>query len=502
MQNVEAPNESVKQARCQRLKTDGQKSGFSLCCGQMRLCLLISTLLTTAILGLAEKKAISAVESGIDWQSSDKVSASIENWPLEKVLQSLSDLRKWQVLVEPDLKSSVTTRFRDLPQTDALRRLLNNVNFVIIPSRTGPSRMLVYETASKNAVKRIVPSKRLAKREKPKKEGSGKIDNELIVTIDPKSGIDIEALARQLGAKVSGKIDGLDIYQLEFENAEEADKALAQLEQNDAVTSIDNNFTIQQPEQLSPVNLPAPPLNLRPASADKDGMVVGLIDSSVQRNGSQVSDFLLPEISLAGTSSDQPGQVSHGTSMAETILRGLSASLEGTQETSVRILPVDVYGQSDNTSTFDVARGVQAAIEGGADIVSLSLGSDQPNSLLKSVIQAGSKEGVLFLAAAGNEPTGQPVYPAAQKEVIGVTALNRNGQRVASYANNGNFVEAAAPGVGVTVLNNQTFFGTGTSFSTAYTAGVAAGIGSTQKLSMPQVREAITNNMRPPGTGP
>ncbi|MBO60398.1 MAG: hypothetical protein CMO63_00315, partial [Verrucomicrobiales bacterium] len=88
------------------------------------------------------------------------------------------------------------------------------------------------------------------------------------------------------------------------------------------------------------------------------------------------------------------------------------------------------------------------------------------------------------------------------KEVIGVTALNRNGQRVASYANNGNFVEAAAPGVGVTVLNNQTFFGTGTSFSTAYTAGVAAGIGSTQKLSMPQVREAITNNMRPPGTGP
>ncbi|MDD9867435.1 MAG: S8 family serine peptidase, partial [Verrucomicrobiales bacterium] len=115
---------------------------------------------------------------------------------------------------------------------------------------------------------------------------------------------------------------------------------------------------------------------------------------------------------------------------------------------------------------------------------------------------AGSKEGVLFLAAAGNEPTGQPVYPAAQKEVIGVTALNRNGQRVASYANNGNFVEAAAPGVGVTVLHNQTFYGTGTSFSTAYTAGVAAGISSTQGLTTPQVRDAITKNMRPPGTGP
>ena len=85
--------------------------------------------------------------------------------------------------------------------------------------------MLVYETSSKNAVRRIVPTKRLAKRDKPEKKDDGKIDNELIVTIDPKSGIDIEALARQLGAKIKGKIDGLDIYQLEFEDAEAADKA-------------------------------------------------------------------------------------------------------------------------------------------------------------------------------------------------------------------------------------------------------------------------------------
>ena len=107
-----------------------------------------------------------------------------------------------------------------------------------------------------------------------------------------------------------------------------------------------------------------------------------------------------------------------------------------------------------------------------------------------------------FLAAAGNEPTGLPVYPAAQSEVVGVTALNRNGQRVASYANNANFVEVAAPGVGVTVLNNQTYFGTGTSFSTAYTAGVAAAISSSQNLQMNQVRDAITKSMKPPTTRP
>jgi len=54
----------------------------------------------------------------------------------------------------------------------------------------------------------------------------------------------------------------------------------------------------------------------------------------------------------------------------------------------------------------------------------------------------------------------------------------------------------------VTVFNNQTFYGTGTSFSTAYVAGVAAGIGSTQGLPMVEVRRLIATEMKPPGTGP
>ena len=450
----------------------------------------------------ADAQDINKEEGLIKWDANGKVTASIENQPLEKILQLLSEQEKWQILVEPGLKLNVTTRFKDLTQTEALRRLLNDVNFVIIPSKRNQSKMLVYQTSSDNAVRKITPKTRKTKSSFTKKKDSAKINNELLVTLDPKSGIDIETLARQLGAKIKGKIDGLDIYQLEFENESDAAKANAQLEQNDGVASVDSNFTIEQPIALSPVSLPAPPLALRPASADKDGIIVGLIDSSVQKKGTQVADFLLPEISLFDKAIEESNQVSHGTSMAETILRGLSASLDDSQETSVKILPVDVYGDANNTSTFDVARGIQSAIEGGADIISLSLGSDHQNNLLKSVIQAGSKEGVLFLAAAGNEPTGLPVYPAAQSEVVGVTALNRNGQRVASYANNANFVEVAAPGVGVTVLNNQTYFGTGTSFSTAYTAGVAAAISSSQDLKMNQVRDAITKSMKPPTTRP
>ena len=133
--------------------------------------------------------------------------------------------------------------------------------------------------------------------------------------------------------------------------------------------------------------------------------MIGLVDSSVQRQGSQVSDFLLQEISMAGAPADSSDQVNHGTSMAETILRGLSASLDGEQETSVKILPIDVYGQSESTSTFEVAQGVQAAIEAGADIISLSLGSDEQNDLMQAVIQAGRAVGFCFSRQpATNQP--------------------------------------------------------------------------------------------------
>ena len=440
----------------------------------------------------------------LEWRADGTATVQIEQWPLEKVLQSLSEQGRWQILVEPDLQLRITTRFKDLKHPEALRRLLSDVNFAIIPTPGSPSKLLVYKTSSTRALVRIIPTRRLAKRQPDddKEKGGMKIPNELVVTLKPDSGIDIEELAKKLGAEIVDKIDGLDIYRLRFENEQQTQKALALLEQNKGVASVDNNFSITPPVTLAPVGLKPPPLNLRPASADKDGIVIGLIDSSVQRQGSRVGDFLLPEISMAGEPADRPDQVNHGTSMAETILRGLSASLQDTQETSVRILPVDVYGQSENTSTFAVARGVQAAIEAGADIISLSLGSDQQNALMQSVIQAGTREGVLFLAAAGNEPTGLPVYPAAQPEVVGVTALNLSGRGVANYANTGNFVEAAAPGAGVTVFNNQTYFGTGTSFSAAYVAGVAAGISSTKGLPVPEVRRLITTEMKPPGTGP
>ncbi|MBQ94612.1 MAG: hypothetical protein CL510_02100, partial [Actinobacteria bacterium] len=228
----------------------------------------------------------------LNWRPDGTATVQIEQWPLEKVLQSLGDQGRWEIFVEPDLQMRITTRFSDLKHSEALRRLLSNVNFAVIPSPGSRSKLLVYKTSSSQAVVRIVPTKRLAKRIPEKKKKKAIIPNELVITLKPGSGIDIEALAKQLGADIVGEIEGLGIYRFRFENEQLAEKARTLLSQNSGVDSIDSNFGITPPAALSPVGLSAPSLNLRPASADEDGIVIGLIDSSVQRDGSRVGEFL------------------------------------------------------------------------------------------------------------------------------------------------------------------------------------------------------------------
>ena len=101
---------------------------------------------------------------GLNWNADGMASAQLEKCPLEKVLLSLSEQSRWQVFVEPELRLHVTTRFKNLTHAQALRRLLSDVNFAIIPSPKAMSKLLVYKTSSEKAVVRIIPTTRLAKR--------------------------------------------------------------------------------------------------------------------------------------------------------------------------------------------------------------------------------------------------------------------------------------------------------------------------------------------------
>jgi hypothetical protein len=159
--------------------------------------------------------------------------------------------------------------------------------------------------------------------------------------------------------------------------------------------------------------------------------------------------------------------------MAETILRAVQANTGG--KTSIKMLPVDVYGCNESTSTFDVATGIYDAVQAGANMVNLSLGGQGDSAFLHTLIQNAAKQGVVFFGAAGNQPVTTPEYPAAYPEVEAVTAGNGPGQ-VADYANRGSFVDLMLPGTSIVPYDGQSWAVTGTSTATAFATGIAAGL--------------------------
>lgn len=416
---------------------------------------------------------------------SERMSADIPGWPLDQVLERLAQTTHWQVLVEPDIERKVTARFRDLPVGNALSRLFGPLSFAYVPGNAGAVKLLVFSSDA-TAATSLVATVATGAGQPPKR-----IEDELILRVKPGYEGDIEELARSLGAKIIGELKEKNAYRLKFESAEAAQSARNRLaSQRDLATQ--DNYLIDLPndtDNRSPLSVPSLGLTARPVS-EGNQVVVAVIDTAIQIEGTVLKDFLLPGISVAGESTPPADTLSHGTSMATAILNGVAGSSAAAGGTPVRILPVDVYGGGESSSSFALAQGIQAAILGGADLVNLSLGGDGASPLVAEVIRAGQAQGVVFIAAAGNEPVNTPTYPAAFPEVVAVTAMDRSGN-VAPYANYGDFVDLLAPGLSFVPYQGQRYYVLGTSAAAANTTGQAANLIVTQGLRGAELEKAI-----------
>jgi subtilisin family serine protease len=126
----------------------------------------------------------------------------------------------------------------------------------------------------------------------------------------------------------------------------------------------------------------------------------------------------------------------------------------------------------------NLARALHRAVDQGCHVVSISMGG-VPSETLAEAIRAAQDQGLIVVAAAGNE-VPFVVWPARYPEVVAVAASNVRRQPWA-HSSSGAAVDITAPGESVwraeTVRGATPFrvdMGSGTSFATAGVAGVAA----------------------------
>jgi thermitase len=439
------------------------------------------------VLAAACLAAGAATTNSLVWhRDTDRVDANLRDEPLLPLLERIARQAGWHVFVESNTTHSTSVKFKDLPSGDALKRLLGSLNFALVPQTNAVPRLYVFRTAQKNATQQVLaPS------------APRHVANELLVKIKP--GADIDAIAKSVGAKVTGRNDKLGLYRLLFDTADATDAALAALKNNSDVEAVDYNYYFDPPVLPRLLeNAPIGPvsLTLEPAATDDPcNAVIGLIDTRVQSLGSQLDPFISKSLSVAGDADTNSASLTHGTAMAQTILRAISQAAGGSS--SVRVVAVDVYGANATATSWNVALGIKAAVDNGATVLNLSLSGSGDSAVLDSVIQQAIAAGIQVYAAAGNTPVTTPTYPAAAPGVISVTALQQLGQ-LASYANYGSWVDLALPGVSVVYLNGQPYVIQGTSASTAYASGVAAGTKGVNCLPWEQIQAAMQQKFAVP----
>ncbi|MDL2256858.1 S8 family peptidase [Bacteroidales bacterium OttesenSCG-928-I14] len=100
------------------------------------------------------------------------------------------------------------------------------------------------------------------------------------------------------------------------------------------------------------------------------------------------------------------------------------------------------------SSGVDLVRTVQGVIwaaENGAKIISMSYGSGTESQIEKEILESCVKNGIILIAAAGNNGQDQEYYPAQFEGVISVASVNSD-MKKSNFSNYGSWVDIAAPG--------------------------------------------------------
>lgn len=138
---------------------------------------------------------------------------------------------------------------------------------------------------------------------------------------------------------------------------------------------------------------------------------------------------------------------------------------------NVKIMPVKMG--NDRVIASVLVRGIEWAVDHGADVINISFTGDESSKAEEEAIRYALDRGVVVVAAGGNK-VGQPIgYPAALPGVIGVSATDDRDLLYSSSAGSG--LDMAAPGSKIVTYDAQKLRLThGTSFAAPMVSGVVA----------------------------
>jgi Subtilase family len=154
-----------------------------------------------------------------------------------------------------------------------------------------------------------------------------------------------------------------------------------------------------------------------------------------------------------------------------------------------QILPLKAFSSNGTGYLSNIVAALYYAVQHHANVVNMSFDLTSSSPSLTQAASYANKAGVVLVAAAGNESTSAPVYPAALNNYVVGIASTTNWDSRSSFSNYGSTdVWIAAPGENIISTFPGGTYGSasGTSFSSPITAGTVALMLSAKSSSLNQ----------------
>lgn len=230
-------------------------------------------------------------------------------------------------------------------------------------------------------------------------------------------------------------------------------------------------------------------------TARGEEVTVAVLDTGIEATHPDLADALEDARDFTGSRFGVADRNGHGTHVCGVIAaRRNNVGVVGIAP-ECRLLMAKVLSDDGAGEARAVARGIDWAVERGAQVLSLSLGSPEPSPELAAAIDRAVDRGRFVICAAGNEGRPNSVnYPARWATTIAVGSVDRQG-RVSPFSSRGDEVDLCAPGEDIlsTWLGGAYARLSGTSMAAPFVAGVAALLLSAQ--NQPGGPPAVRNEL-------
>lgn len=198
------------------------------------------------------------------------------------------------------------------------------------------------------------------------------------------------------------------------------------------------------------------------------GVRMGQIDSPVDTSHPALSGQRVQFRSFH-TPNRQAGPADHGTAIAAMLVGkpDWGGLLPGAELVAANMFEINESGDIVG-SGLGLLKAIDWMVEKQVQVVNLSVAGGD-NQIVRKAFEKAREKGLILVAAAGNwGAAARPAYPAAYRDVIAVTAIDRT-RNSYSKANHGPYIDFAAPGVQVyTAVPRGGRIMSGTSFATPY----------------------------------